>query len=791
LDAILGSGVLKKKMTMEDANRDMPRAGRRLSSGVAFPWALAVGSLLLALAARIVLEPLLGSHLPYVSFFVAVTLTAYLATPAASAFVVIVGFLLAEWFFVLPRHSLVLGATSEIVGAVSYFVVSGSIAIFAQLASRARTRAEAIALELRQRQAQIETEIAERQRIELALRDSEARYRELVELAPDGVLVHQDLKIAYCNPAGLNLCRASRLEDLVGRDVLSIVHPADRDAVQRRVDVAEGGSRTALSEFRLIALDGTESIAEASGVRTLFEGRRSVLVVIRDVTERRRIQEALRESEARFRHLTQAIPGLVYDTDAFGQSAYFNSRWFEYTGKEAGEFEQRLQLVHPEDVERVRAEWDRAVQARSDYECEYRLRRHDGEYRWFLARAVPLRDAQSAAVRWFGVAIDVHEMKLAQQALRTADRNKNEFLAMLSHELRNPLTPIVVSLHILENSGAKKEAVERAVTVMKRQVYHLNALVDGLLDLTRISHNRVQLKKRVLDLREIASNVVEDHRDWFAACDVEIQLDSHPTPIYVDGDENRLTEVLGALLQNAAKFTPSGGRAWLSVSSDLVRGEAVLRVRDTGHGMTSDVLARLFQPFVQADTSLDRSKGGLGLGLAFAKGLVELHGGYIEAHSDGLGRGSEFVIRLPLERTNVELSRAKEPSLPARQRRVLIIEDNVDAAESLREALEFNEHLVQVAHNGHDGIVKAREFCPEVVLCDIGLPGMDGYEVARTIRADTELCHVFLAAVSGYARNEDLERARAAGFDRHLAKPPDLQKLEEIMSVEYSRGRAN
>jgi PAS domain S-box-containing protein len=779
-------------MTMEDADKRVgPQRRHRHERSIWLNWSLAIGFLGAALAVRSLLDPLLGSRLPYVTFFVAVTLTAYLTTPAVSAFVVTVGFLIAEWCFVLPRHSLALQSTSEVVGATSYFIVSGSIAIFAQLASRARARAESIANELGKRQKQIELEITERRRIEAELRDSEARYRELVELAPDGVLVHQDLKIVYCNPAGLRLCHATSREELVGKDVLSIVHPSDREAIQRRVDAAEGGSRTSLEEFRLVALDGTESIAEASGVGTSFEGKRSVLVVIRDVTERRRIEEALRESEARFRHLIQAIPGLVYDTDAVGQSAYFNSRWLEYTGKETGELEQRLMLVHPDDRERVRAEWGRAVQGRSVFECEYRLRRHDGEYRWFLGRAVPLLDARGGTVRWFGVAIDVHEMKLAQQALREADRNKSEFLAMLSHELRNPLTPIVVSLHILENSTASKETVDRAVAVMKRQVYHLKELVDDLLDLTRISHNRVELKKRVVDLREVAAKVVEDHREWFASCGVDLQLEQRSTPIFVDGDENRLTEVLGCLLQNAAKFTPPGGRANLALASDPLRGEAELRVTDTGVGMTKDVIARLFQPFVQADTSLDRSKGGLGLGLALAKGLIELHGGYIEARSNGLGRGSEFVLRLPLDTSNSERARVEQPALPRRGRRVLIIEDNIDAAESLREALEFNDHVVEVAHNGHDGIVKAREFAPEIVLCDIGLPGMDGYDVARTIRADHELRHLFLAAVSGYARSEDLERARAAGFDRHLAKPPDLQKLEELMVVAQSHVRAN
>jgi two-component system CheB/CheR fusion protein len=253
-------------------------------------------------------------------------------------------------------------------------------------------------------------------------------------------------------------------------------------------------------------------------------------------------------------------------------------------------------------------------------------------------------------------------------------------------------------------------------------------------------------------------------------------------PLRVDNaDRNRLAQVIGNLLQNAAKFTGRGGETRITIRADATEKRAVIQVVDTGVGMAPDMVSRLFQPFSQADATLDRSKGGLGLGLALAKGLVELHGGTITAASAGLGQGAEFVVRLPLATEEALAPRSGEDTARAR-RRVLIIEDNVDAADSLRDVLAFGEHEVEVAYNGPQGIAKAQEFLPEVVLCDIGLPGMDGYEVARAFQAENALRGVFLVALTGYVLPEDLERAQAAGFKRHLAKPPSLEKLMEILA---------
>jgi PAS domain S-box-containing protein len=368
------------------------------------------------------------------------------------------------------------------------------------------------------------------------------------------------------------------------------------------------------------------------------------------------------------------------------------------------------------------------------------------------------------------------------EALREADQHKNQFLAALSHELRNPLAPIKNSLHILDRAVPGGDQARRAKDVIERQVEQLSRLVSDLLDITRITRGKVQLERLRLELNDLAQRTIEDYRSLFEKSGVSLELERASTPVFIHADWNRVAQVIGNLLQNAAKFTPPGGSVRVTVSLDPAASRAVVRVRDSGIGMAPEILARLFHPFVQAEASLDRSKGGLGLGLALVKGLVEQHGGSAEAHSAGLGQGSEFTVRLPLDLTAAQETTGASAAGGSVRRRVLVIEDNIDAAVSLSEVLQLEGHEVGLAHNGPDGIAKARAFRPDFVLCDIGLPGMDGYEVARALRADPSLASTFLVALSGYALPEDLRRSREAGFDRHIAKPPKLDALVELFA---------
>ncbi len=369
------------------------------------------------------------------------------------------------------------------------------------------------------------------------------------------------------------------------------------------------------------------------------------------------------------------------------------------------------------------------------------------------------------------------------EQMREADQNRARFLAVLSHELRNPLAPIRSCLYLLDRVPAGGEQARRALATIDRQVAHLTRLVGDLLDVTRITRGKIELQRERLELCGLVRRAVEDHRAIFAAGGVTLELAlEEPEGLWVSGDATRLAQAVGNLLHNAAKFTPRGGTVSVSVSR-TAGGRAEIRVRDDGRGIPRDMLPRLFQPFTQADTSLERSQGGLGLGLALVKGLVELHGGSVRGESDGPHRGAAFTITLPLVAAPGAAASARREAPGERAaRRVLVIEDNVDAAESLREVLELSDHVVEVAYSGPEGIEKARAFKPEVVLCDIGLPGMDGYSVARAMSADPAFGRTSLVALSGYAQPEDVARAKAAGFHTHLAKPPHLDALEDVLA---------
>jgi signal transduction histidine kinase len=370
------------------------------------------------------------------------------------------------------------------------------------------------------------------------------------------------------------------------------------------------------------------------------------------------------------------------------------------------------------------------------------------------------------------------------EVLRESDRRKDEFIGVLSHELRNPLAPIRNSLHVLDRVAPGSEQAEQARRVIRRQTDHLARLVDDLLDVTRISKGKVELRRARFDLGVLTRAACDDHRALLRSRGLDLRVEVSE-PLWIDADETRIAQVIGNLLQNAAKFSPRGGTVTVSVGR--VDEQAEVRVRDEGIGIEHDLLPRLFESFVQAEVGLARSQGGLGLGLALTKALVELHGGSVRAHSAGPRRGSEFVVSLPLAPSARPSTPDSVQATPADPVRVLVIEDNLDQAESMAVVLEFEGHRVHIATDGRTGLAKAHEFEPEVILCDIGLPDVDGYQIARALRADPH-CSARLIAVTGYARPEDRRRAEEAGFDAHIAKPPSPEALLELVRSSGKRG---
>jgi two-component system CheB/CheR fusion protein len=374
---------------------------------------------------------------------------------------------------------------------------------------------------------------------------------------------------------------------------------------------------------------------------------------------------------------------------------------------------------------------------------------------------------------------DVTALRRAESALRAANDRKDDFIAALSHELRNPLAPICSSLSALKLVPLGSEQAHKGMAVIERQVGHLVHIIDDLLDVTRIARGKVRLEPERLDLRALVTRTVEDHQADFERRGVALHGDVGDVPAWVDADATRLVQVIGNLLGNALKFTPRGGRVDVSLRRES-RWTAV-SVRDTGAGIAPDARDLVFEAFVQGPQTLDRGAGGLGLGLAMVKGLVELHQGTVTVESPGPGMGAEFTVRLPLVLPPAASLPVHEPGPQLGPHRVLVVDDAVDVADSLVWLLALDGHDVRVAYDGRSALALAHEFRPEIVLCDIGLPEMDGYAVARAMRADETLRGAFLVAVSGYGRVEDERRSAEAGFDGHLAKPQSIEALDQLL----------
>jgi PAS domain S-box-containing protein len=397
--------------------------------------------------------------------------------------------------------------------------------------------------------------------------------------------------------------------------------------------------------------------------------------------------------------------------------------------------------------------------------------------------AAPIRDAAGTVVGVVLVLHDITEQRQAQEALQEVDRRKDEFLAMLGHELRNPLAPIRSAVEILRLAGADGPDSRHALEVIGRQVRHMARLVDDLLDVSRISRGKIRLEKRRVALAVVLASAVEAARPRIDARRHELTVCLPPEAVWLEADAVRLAQVFANLLNNAAKYTEEGGRIRLTAECD--GAEVVVYVRDNGIGISPEMLPRVFELFTQAERALGRSEGGLGVGLALVRTLVEMHGGRVEAHSGGAGKGSEFVVRLPVLRAP-----SKEESgqgvarveVTGPSRRVLVVDDNRDAAESLAKFLALSGHDVRTAHDGKAALEAARAFRPEVVLLDIGLPGMDGYQVARRLREQEGERHAFLAALTGYGQEDDRRRSREAGFDAHLVKPTDPDDLLALVA---------
>ena len=644
-------------------------------------------------------------------------------------------------------------------------------------------------------------DITARKQAEDALRQSEERFRALVmassdlmcRMSPDW----REMRQIYDNKLVVNttVANSNWLEDYVYRDdqprLMALVREAIRTKslfeMEHHVRRADGSWGWMLSRAVPI-LDADGEIVEWFGTGS-------------DVTEHKRAEQALRDSEERFRALFDRGPIAMYSCDASGTIQEFNRNAVLLWGREPvrGDPNERFcgafKLCFPDGSPMPHAHSPIAAVLKGEPPIEHGvevvIERADGTRTTIVANSVPLKNAQGNITGAINCMYDITERsrlerKTVEQAQKLVelDRRKDEFLAMLSHELRNPLAPLSNAVQLLRLHKNDDPVQQQAHGIIERQVGQLKHLVDDLLEVSRITTGSVRLRQDQISLGDVVERAVESTQPLIRQRRHELAVALPRESIFLHADAARLEQVLVNLLTNAAKYTDHGGRIWLSVEQEGDAGGAVavVRVRDTGIGIDAELMPRIFDLFTQAERSLDRSQGGLGIGLSLVQRLVELHGGTVKAYSTP-GQGSEFVVRLPVMPTALPpLPAHPVAPPPATNRKVLVVDDNVDAVQSLANLLKLFGHEVQIAYDGQSGLEAAQATRPDVVLLDIGLPGLTGFEVAEQIRQQPALDGMVLVALTGYGRDTDRQMSQDAGFDHHLVKPTDFAEVQKILA---------
>ena len=573
-------------------------------------------------------------------------------------------------------------------------------------------------------------------------------------------------------------------------DFLNLVHPDDRDAFERSltdpfaVDL-EGVYDV---EFRVLRHRSTRWIRVVG--QMLFEDsehpRRPsrVVGVLMDTTRRRAVEAALREKKERYRLALESGELGTWTIDLKTNKFLWDARARRIYGLPLDhplDLQAALSSIHPEDRPITRRDLERTIRDGRRYAQEKRVILPDGSVRWVRSRGMAIRPSPDAApVRVIGVVQDVTAERRIREDLEQANRRKDDFLAMLSHELRNPLAAIRSAGELLRMSTTDDPVVRRTCRILNRQSAHMAKLLDGLLDVSRITRGLVSIDQRRLDLTKVLRTVLDDRGGDFERTGLDLHVDIDSSPIWVDGDDARLVQIFDNLLSNAIKYSERGGT--VSVSAHRRGGAAQVTVRDTGVGFDPELQRRLFEPFQQGPQDLARSRGGLGLGLALAKGLVELHEGSIEAYSAGPGQGSVFTVRLPLSASEQPVEPWYEPPAPNGKLSIMVVEDNEDAGMMLKDLLEGLGHDVTWVDLGDQALSLARDLHPDVMVCDLGLPDMSGYELVERLRSDPEMEGTRYIALSGYGRDEDKARSKQVGFTEHLTKPIRLSALQHLLA---------
>lgn len=630
-----------------------------------------------------------------------------------------------------------------------------------------------------------------------ALRKSEKKFRQLFEsletgfciievfFDADGVgedCIYREMNGAFQEHSGFG-------REVIGQRLTRILPDVEKVFFHRYGEVAKSGESQRFREY----LESIDCHLDILAFPIEGIGENHIGVLFSDVTEEMKAEMAIRESEQRFRQMADDAPMMVWLTDEEGTCIYANRAWEEFTGSPRStpeELQRWIEYVHPEDRENTMDLFHQGLADQAKFTCEFRLLRKDGTHRWIIVKAAPRLSLDGEFLGYVASLVDVHDMKRVEARLREDDRRKDEFLATLAHELRNPLAPIRSGLEVMKLSSEDREAIESVRETMEQQTEQLTTLVDDLLEVSRITRGKLELRKKATLLSQIVKRGVDGVRPLIQEMGHRLEVLLPKNDLEIQVDEHRIAQVISNLLNNAAKYTPKGGS--IRLDAEKAGDEVRIAIKDSGIGIPDTEIERVFDMFAQVKDPLDPSQSGLGIGLTLVKSLVEMHEGHVSVCSDGSGKGCTFTVLLPLgakeHRVMAKENTADTGEGETTQRRVLLVDDNPAITKVLGMLVKLLGHRCEIASGGDEAIQKAETFAPDIVFMDIGMPGKNGYEVAAYLRTQDWGKGIFLVALSGWGQAEDRKRSKEAGFDHHIVKPADIDAVKDAFKRLESRG---
>jgi PAS domain S-box-containing protein len=762
----------------EYAASDATPVPRLALTNAAWAYAVAVLACIAAWGLRVLLDPLLGQQITYAPLLLSVAFAAWYGGLGPAALATLLGAGISWYGYLSPRDRFGALDIDDSVQLGLYCAAALCIGGIASALRASRERAQALAREVLAREAGLE-----RTRIELAAERD--RFQITLQSIADAVIATD----AQGNVTFANDCAAALTgwpaAEAIGKPLVKVFRTLDEHTRRNTAVALDGSLQDATPGMMLVARDGTERAVESkvSAIRGRNRSPGGFVLVFRDTTQARRARAALEESEARFRVMADQTPVPLWMSDAARGYVYVNRAWLAFTGRSADEEQGDgwTAGIHPEDFGPRQAAFAEAFDARTAFTLEYRLRRHDGVYRWILDHGAPRFDGARQFAGYIGACLDITERKEAAATLGVFEQRKSAFLASLAHELRNPLAPIRSSVELLRRMPAAEDPrVARAQEIIERNCARLAGLVDDLLDLSRLDSGAMQLRRDPVDVLPVVERAVARHAAQMRDRGQQLSLDAPQQQLRVEGDAERIEQMLAILIGNASKYTPQDGTIGVSARDC---GDAVeIVVSDSGMGIEDDLqpfLFDLFDLFDRAGGDAANAPTRLGTGLAIVARLARLHGGTVSAQSAGKDRGSRFVLRLPAAAAPSARAAPAEPGATAQRppARLLIVDDNVDAADAIGTLLSLNGFDVAIAHEPQAAMERAIAYDPDVILLDIGLPGMTGFELARKLHAHPAVARAKVIAITGYGQAGDTAQARAAGFAGYLVKPVDVEQL--------------